>query len=148
MTEKPKNGQRKYSYIFLGRDKSYFIKHHSLKLISLKRSCFIDNIFVMLGVFQQTVGIPLGMNCASLLVDLFIYSNDVDLIQGLLKKNEKNLSRSSNFIFRYIDDVIALNNSKFCNFVDSIYPIELEVKIQLGLLHTLRYISTLTVSNG
>ena len=91
----------------------------------------------MLGVFQQTVGIPLGMNCASLLVDLFIYS-----------KNEKKLSRSYNFIFRYIDDVIALNNSKFCNFVDSIYPIELEVKIQLGLLHTLRYISTLTVSNG
>ena len=106
---------------------------------------FIDNIFVVC-VFQQTVGIPLGMNCASFLVDLFIYSNDVYLIQGLLKKNEKKLALSSYFIFRYIDDVLALNNSKFCNFVNSIYPIE--VKIRLGLLHTVSYISTVTVSNN
>ena len=31
-------------------------------------------------------------------------------------------------MFRYIDDVLSLNNSRFGDFVDSIYPIELEVK--------------------
>ena len=31
-------------------------------------------------------------------------------------------------MFRYIDDVLSLNNSKFGNFVDRIYPIEHEVK--------------------
>jgi hypothetical protein len=31
-------------------------------------------------------------------------------------------------MFRYIDDVILLNNSRFGDFVDRIYPIELEVK--------------------
>jgi hypothetical protein len=59
---------------------------------------------------------------------LFLYWYEVDFIQGLLKKNEKKLARSFNFTFRYIDDVLSLNNSRFCDFVDGIYPIELEIK--------------------
>ena len=61
----------------------------------------IDNIFVFFGgrVFQQTVGIPMGTNCAPLLADLFLYSYEADFIQGLLKKNEKKLA------FRYIDAI-------------------------------------------
>jgi hypothetical protein len=53
-----------------------------------------SNIFVMFGgrVFQQTVGIPMGTNCAPLLADLFLYSYEADFIQGLLKKNEKKLA--------------------------------------------------------
>ena len=49
-------------------------------------------------------------------------------MQGLLKKNEKKLARSYNFAFRYIDDVMSPNNSKFCDFVDHIYSIDLEIK--------------------
>ena len=45
-----------------------------------------------------------------------------------LKKNEKKLVRSFNFTFRYIDDVLSLNNSWFGDFVERIYPIELEIK--------------------
>jgi hypothetical protein len=30
--------------------------------------------------------------------------------------------------FHYIDDVLSLNNSRFGDFVDRIYPIELEIK--------------------
>jgi hypothetical protein len=33
-----------------------------------------------------------------------------------------------NFKFRYIYDVLSLNNSRFGDFVDRIYPIELEIK--------------------
>jgi len=44
------------------------------------------------------------------------------------EKRKKNLARSFNFTFRYIDDVLSLNNSWFGDFVDRIYPIELEVK--------------------
>ena len=47
---------------------------------------------------------------------------------GLLKKNEKKLAQSFNFTFHYIDDVLSLNNSRFGDFVDRIYPIELEIK--------------------
>jgi hypothetical protein len=46
----------------------------------------------------------------------------------LLTKNEKKLARSFNFMFRYIDDVLSLNNSRFGDFVDRIYPIEFELK--------------------
>jgi hypothetical protein len=92
--------------------------------------CLIDNIFVIFvgGVFQQTVGIPMGTNCAPLLCDLFLYSYESDFIQGFLRKNEKKLARSFNFTFRYIDDVLSLNYSRFGDFADRIYPIELEVK--------------------
>jgi hypothetical protein len=80
------------------------------------------------GVFQQIVGIPMGTNCAPFPADLFLYSYEADFIQGLLKKKEKKLARSFNFMFRYIDDVLSLNNSRFGDFVDRIYPIELEIK--------------------
>jgi hypothetical protein len=43
-------------------------------------------------------------------------------------KNEKKLARFFNITFRYIDDVISLNNSRFGDIVDRIYPIELEIK--------------------
>ena len=59
---------------------------------------------------------------------MFLYSYKADCIQGLLKKNEKKLVRSFNFTFRYIDDVLSLNNSRFGDFVDRIYSIELEIK--------------------
>jgi hypothetical protein len=51
-----------------------------------------------------------------------------DFIQGLLKKTKGKLAQSFNFTFRYIDDVLSLNNSRFGDFVDRIYPIELEIK--------------------
>jgi hypothetical protein len=85
----------------------------------------IDNICVIFvgRILQQTFSILMGTHCAFLLADLFLYSYEADFIQGLLKKNEKKLARSFNFTFWYIDDVISLNN-----FVDRIYPIELEIK--------------------
>jgi hypothetical protein len=58
----------------------------------------------------------------------WIYSYEADFIQWLLKKNEKKLARSFNFTFRYINYVLSLNNSRFGDFVDRIYPIELEIK--------------------
>jgi hypothetical protein len=122
----------------LGRDRSYFVKHHSVSTKTFSETDIfnmlefvIDNIFVIFGgrVFQQTVGIPMGTNCVPLLADLFRYSYGPDFIQGLLKKNEKKLARSCNFTFHYIDDVLSLNNSRFGDFVDRIYPTELEIKV-------------------
>ena len=51
----------------------------------------IDNKFVMFGgrAFQQTVGIPMGTNCAPLHADLFLYSYEADFIQGLSRKTKR-----------------------------------------------------------
>ena len=70
----------------------------------------------------------MGTNCAPLLVDLFLYSYEADFIQGLRNKNEKKVARSFNFTSRYIDDVLSLNNSRFGDFDDRIYPIVLGKK--------------------
>ena len=89
----------------------------------------IDNIFVMFGghVFQQTVGIPKGTNCAPLLADLFLYTYEAEFLEGLLKKKEKTVAQTFNFTFRYIDDVLSFNNA-FGDYLHSIYPSKLEIK--------------------
>ena len=83
-------------------------------------------------VFFNRVGIRKGINCARFLAALFLYSYEADFIQGFLKKNEKKLARSFNFTFCYIDDVLSLNNSRFSDYFDRIYPIELEIKVTAG----------------
>jgi hypothetical protein len=73
---------------------------------------WIHNTFDMFGerVFQQTVGILMGTNCAPLLADLFLYSYETDFINGLPKKNENEASPIFNYMFRYIDEVLSLHN--------------------------------------
>lgn len=62
------------------------------------------------------VCITIGTNCSPLPTDSFLYSHEADFIQGLVKKNEKKIARSFNFTFRYIDDVLSLNNSRLGDF--------------------------------
>ena len=88
----------------------------------------LDNSFIVFDgqMFQQTIGISIGTNCAPLLADPILYSYEAEFIQGLLKSCKKKLARSFNFT--YIDDVLSLSNSKFSDYLDFIYPSELEIK--------------------
>ena len=132
-----KNGTRKFKYIVIGHHDSYFVKHHtdsSHKYTEVEvkgmLEFLIDNIFVMFGdqVFQQTIGIPMGTNCAPLLADLFLYSYEAEFIQKLLSQKKKKLAVAFNLTFRYIDDVLSINNEHFHTYVNMIYPTELEIK--------------------
>ena len=75
----------------------------------------IDNIFVSFGgtLFQQVVGIPMGTNCAPLLADLFLYSYESEFLQKLVKDKKIHEARAFNFTYRYIDDVLSINDSRF-----------------------------------
>ena len=90
----------------------------------------IDNIYVEFGgvIFQQTIGIPMGTNCAPLLADLFLYTYEAEFIQYLIARKQKNIAQSFNFTYRYIDDVLSLSNSDFDKYIHTIYPPELEIK--------------------
>ena len=87
---------------------------------------FTANIFVTFGghVFQQTVGILKGTNCATLFGALFHYY-EAGFIRERFRKKDKKLAISFNLMFRCIDDVLSLNNTKFGDCVKRIYPIEL-----------------------
>jgi hypothetical protein len=50
-------------------------------------------------------------NCAPFLGDLLLCSYDTDLMQGILKNNEKKPVRFFNFTFRETDDFMSFNNS-------------------------------------
>ena len=117
--------------------KSYFVKEHSdLKskynnedIISLIE-ILVDNIFVVFAgkVFQQLIGIPMGTTCAPLLADIFLYSYKAEFIQSLLPTGMIRLASQFNFTYRYIDDVLSVNNPDFENYLGQMYRHELEIK--------------------
>ena len=79
-------------------------------------------------VFQQTVGIPMGTNCAPLLADIFLYSYEAEFIMSLLSTGTKQLASRFNLTYRYIDDVLSINNPEFENYLGQMHPAELEIK--------------------
>ena len=91
-----KNGSRRYKYIVVNYNTSYFVKNDTearqkyteVEVINMVHF-LVDNIFVELGghIYQQIVGIPRGTNCAPLLADLFLYSYEADFVQHLQKSN-------------------------------------------------------------
>ena len=112
-------------------EETYFVKEHSdsknkyseddiIKMLEF----LVDNIFVVFAgkVFQQTVGIPMGTNCAPLLADIFLYSYEADFIQSLLSTGKKHLASRFNLTYRYIDDVLSINNPEFENYLGQMYP--------------------------
>ena len=70
----------------------------------------------------------MGTNCAPLLADLLLYSYESEFLQKLVKDKKIHEARTFNFTYRYIDDVLSINNSRFAEFLPLIYPPELEVK--------------------
>ena len=132
-----KNGNRRYKYLVLGREVPYFVKEHSdsknkyteediIKIFEF----LVDNIFVVFAGkdFQQKIGVPMGTNCAPLLADIYLYSYEAEFIQSLLSAGKKRLASQFNFTYRYIDDVLSINNPDFENYLGQMYPPELEIK--------------------
>ncbi len=70
----------------------------------------------------------MGTNCAPLLADLFLGTCEVNFLQGFLKNKERKLAQTFNSSFLYIDAILSLNNSRFCDYLHRIYPNEIEVK--------------------
>ena len=89
----------------------------------------VENIvFVFEGkVFQQIVGMPMGTNCAPLLADIYLYLYEAEVIQSLLSAGKKQLVSQFNFKYRYVDDVLSINNPYFQNYLGQMYPAEFEI---------------------
>jgi hypothetical protein len=57
-----------------------------------------------------------------------LHAYEADFLQGLFKNKERKLSQTFNSSFRYLDDVLSLNNSQFGDYLHRIYPNEIQVK--------------------
>ena len=49
-------------------------------------------------------------------------------LYSLLQAGKKHLAQQFNFTYRYVDDVLSLKNTKFAEYLEFIYPRELEIK--------------------
>ena len=64
----------------------------------------------------------MGTNCAPLLADIFLYSNEAEFIQSLLSTGKKKLAS------QFIEDILPINYPVFENYLGQMYPAELEIK--------------------
>jgi hypothetical protein len=101
----------------------------TLKTVTPWIGFLVNSTYVVFGdkVLQQSVGIPMDTNCSPILADLFLYSCETEFVQKLLQYNVKILAVSFNHRFRHIDDVLSINNHNFHNYVQVIYPNELQL---------------------
>ena len=86
---KHKNGATRYTHLKVGSNKSYFSNDvlngdnkYTANDISKVTESLVDNIYLKFGgqLFRQTVGVPMGTNCAPLLADLFLYSYENEFL--------------------------------------------------------------------
>ena len=78
-------------------------------------------------MFQQTIAIPKDTNCAPILTDLFLHVYETFCLQDLLKNKNRKLVLTFISSFSCIDDVLSLDNSRFCYYLHRIYPNQLQL---------------------
>ena len=59
---------------------------------------------------------------------IFFFNVLSEFLQNLVKYKKIHEARAFNFTYRYIDDVLSINNPRFAEFLPLIYPPELEIK--------------------
>ena len=89
----------------------------------------MDNIFIRFGtkLYKQTIGIPMGTNCAPFVADLFLFGYERDFMKSLSRENQADIIEAFNSTARYLDDLLNSNNIYFDQMVDRIYHTELKL---------------------
>ena len=89
----------------------------------------LDNIFIRFGtkLYRQTIGIPMGTNCAPLVADLFLFWYERDFMKSLSCENQADIIEAFNSTSRYLDNLLNIDNIYFDQMVDRIYPTELQL---------------------
>ena len=111
-------------------DKDELIKHVSW---------LIDNIYVVCGdsLFKQKIGIPMGTDCAPFLANLFLFAYEYKWLLNKFEKKEYDILDKFLYCFRYIDDLLCINNDQLMDDITSeIYPEELSLTSDDAVLQT------------
>ena len=87
----------------------------------------LDNIFIRFRskLYRQIVGNPMGSNCAPLVADLFLFCYERDFMLSLSNNNQTDIVEAFNSTFRYLDDLLNIDNPYFEQMVGQLYPTKL-----------------------
>jgi hypothetical protein len=92
----------------------------------------IENCYFTVGnlVFQQSIGIPMGIDPAPFWANLFLYTYEEQYISNTIPLDPAK-ARHFHSTKRFIDDLIAINDGgEFGRVFKDIYPEELELKVE------------------
>ena len=106
-----KNSNRRFQYVVIGYKDIYFVRDHS----DAPQKYSDADVIKML----------------EYLIDNILWSSADGYFSKqsvFLKAGKKHLAQQFNFTYRYIDGVLSLNNTKFAEYLEFIYPRELEIK--------------------
>ena len=90
----------------------------------------IDNAYIDFNgqVYRQIIGIPMGTNAGPHMANIYLYIYEFDYIQELIRINDENKLLQLQNIFRFQDDLLALNdNGLLSDILSEIYPKEMIV---------------------
>ena len=84
----------------------------------------LDNIFIRFWTkgYRQTIGIPMGTDCAPHVADLFLFCYERDFMKSLSQENQADIIEAFNSTSIYLDDLLNFDNIYFEHMVDWIYP--------------------------
>ena len=81
-------------------------------------------------LLRQVIGIPMGSDPAPIMANLFLYYYENKWVRNLKKENLMK-ARKFSHTFRFIDDLIAINdNDQFLHSFKEIYPEELQLNLE------------------
>ena len=69
----------------------------------------------------------MGTNCAPLVADLFLFCYESHFTMSLSDDKQADIIDAFNTTFRYLDDILNINNVYFDNMESQIYPSELQL---------------------
>ena len=72
-------------------------------------------------MYRQTIGMPMGTDCAPQLANLFLFHYEYLHMKNLMRDNLCMAKKFGNTV-RYIDDLLTLNNNNFEEEIQQQHP--------------------------
>jgi hypothetical protein len=98
--------------------------YHTASSLSALLTILVDNTVLAVGdsIYKQTIGIPMGTNCAVFLANFYLYTFELAFIRKLISQGRTRELLSFTHTFRYIDDILVTLNPFFDRLFHTIYP--------------------------
>ena len=103
-----------------------FTKDQVIKLLNF----IVDNSYIKYKgkIYRQFVGIPMGIDPAPFMANLFLHYYENKFIKNLVDNGNIKEAGVLKYTFRYLDDLLSINDAYyFKEVISSIYPSELKL---------------------